>query len=229
MTANMFQIKHNYTDKVLYECELPADVVVQFYGLQLGYAACEALKAGTSLAGANLAAMSTDGANLICKYLPRANLAGANLASANMSGSILNGANMAGANLTDTSFAGASLLGADMSGANLTGADFAGASLTNAKFTGAKIKGGVTIQREPLQIFGLGGQNWEITIYDEHMSIGCEFHSLTEWRAYDDRRIIEMDGSAALKFWRTYGATLLAMAASDGRGVEVDTTPASAP
>jgi hypothetical protein len=36
------------------------------------------------------------------------------------------------------------------------------------------------------------------------MQIGCERHLITEWAEFDDKRILEMDGKDALKFWRKY-------------------------
>jgi len=36
------------------------------------------------------------------------------------------------------------------------------------------------------------------------MQIGCEHHKITEWREFDNRRIAEMDGKCALKFWAKY-------------------------
>ena len=95
-------------------------------------------------------------------------------------------------------------------------ADLAGADLANAK-----IRSGITITRAPLAIHGL---TWPVVIYDEHMQIGCEFHSLVEWAAFDNDSIARMDPRNAPTFWRAHKATLLALAAADGRGVK-ETAP----
>jgi hypothetical protein len=100
--------------------------------------------------------------------------------------------------------------------ANLAGANLAGAYLAGANLAGAKWRDGITINRAPLQLFGL---HYTVHILDAHMQIGCELHTLAEWRDFDDERIVKMDGRSALRFWRSHKAALLAMAESDGRGV----------
>jgi hypothetical protein len=52
------------------------------------------------------------------------------------------------------------------------------------------------------------------------MQIGCELHTLSDWACFDDERIARMDGRDALRFWRAHKDALLALADSDGRGVE---------
>jgi uncharacterized protein YjbI with pentapeptide repeats len=97
------QIKHRYTNDVLFECELPDST-------PSGVATRHALEKAVS-AGANL-----DGASL---YM--ANLAGASLARANLDGASLARASLDGANLTGASLDGASLDGANLAGASLSG------------------------------------------------------------------------------------------------------------
>jgi carbonic anhydrase/acetyltransferase-like protein (isoleucine patch superfamily) len=72
-------------------------------------------------------------------------------------------------------------------------------------------------QKTPIHISGL---TWPVTILDTHMQIGCEFHSLDDWRGFDDARIAKMGGRNALKFWRAHRDFLLGMAAADGRGIK---------
>ena len=122
----------------------------------------------------------------------------------------------AGANLS-----GAHLSGANLSGANLSGANLSGANLSGAYLSGAKWRDGVIINKVPIQLFGL---HWRVTILDEHMQIGCELHKLTDWEEYDDKRIAEMDGRAALRFWREHKDVLLGLAKSAGRGATEDKT-----
>jgi hypothetical protein len=144
--------------------------------------------------------------------------AGANLTGANLADSNLAGANLTGANLADSNLAGANLTGANLAGANLTGANLAGANLTRANLTGAKWRDGITIQRAPIQIYGLSP--YAVTILDQHMQIGCELHSLADWGAFDDRRILQMDGRVAAKFWAANKAGLLAIARGNERSFE---------
>ena len=122
----------------------------------------------------------------------------------------------AGANLSGANLSGANLYGANLSGANLSGANLSGAYLS-----GAKWRDWVIINKVPIQLFGL---HWRVTILDEHMQIGCELHKLTDWEEYDDKRIAEMDGRAALRFWRGHKDVLLGLAKSAGRGATEDKT-----
>ena len=225
------QIKHRRNESVLFECDVPDDMAG---GLRTRHALKKAMAAGANLAGANLAGAdlagaslagaSLAGANLTDARLAGANLAGANLAGANLTGASLAGANLAGANLAGADLAGASLAGASLAGANLTDACLAGANLTDARLTGAKWRNGIVINKPPIQLFGL---HWSVTILDSHMKIGCELHALADWAAYDDKRIAEMDGRKALRFWRAHKDVLLSLAASAGRDLAAVPDPSA--
>ena len=129
----------------------------------------------------------------------RANLDGANLARANLDGANLDGANLARANL-----ARANLVRANLDGASLVWANLDGANLAGAKFGDA-----VTAERGIRQVLGL---RWPVIIFDAHMRIGCQLHSLADWATFTNREIVEMDGTDALLFWRRHKAMLLALA-----------------
>ena len=184
--SEKIQIRHRDTNAVLFECEAPADLSS---GLRMRHALEKATQARANLARANL-----DGANL----------ARANLARANLDGANLDGANLARANLD-----GASLDGANLYGANLDGASLYGANLDGANLDGAKFGDGVTAARGIRQVLGL---RWPVTIFDNHMRIGCQLHSLADWATFTKRDIVEMDGTDALLFWRRHKAILLALA-----------------
>jgi len=184
------QIKHRYTDAVLFECDVPDDMES---GLRTRRVLEKAVGSRAYLSGANLS-----GANL-----SDANLSYANLSCAYLSGAYLSGANLSGANLSD--------------------ANLSGANLSDANLSGAKWRDGITINRAPLQLSGL---HWAVYILDDHMQIGCELHTLAEWAAFDDARIVEMDGKNALRFWRNHKAALLELAAADGRGVKTESEAA---
>lgn len=92
----------------------------------------------------------------------------------------------------------------------------AGADLTGADLAGAKWRNHIILTRNPLQIYGLA---YPVTILDDHIEIGCELHKISAWAAFDDARIALMDGVKARRFWAAHGATLIAMARADGRGV----------
>ncbi len=195
--AERFQIRNRWTDAVMFECELTAECLGMSVQFKRGWAVKKAVEARANLDGANLAGANLDGANL----------AGANLAGAN-----LDGANLDGANLARAYLAGANLAGANLDGANLDGANLAGANLA-----GAKITEDITIARAPLQILGL---SYPVLILDQHIKIGCELHSIAEWAAFNNERIARMDGARARRFWDRHKTAILALAASDGRGVE---------
>jgi hypothetical protein len=118
---------------------------------------------------------------------------------------------------------GANLSGANLSNAYLYDANLYGAYLYDANLSGAKWRDGVAISKRPVHVDGL---HWRVVILDEHMQIGCELHRLSEWRDFDDRRIAEMDGREALRFWRTNKGALLALAEASGRSFEQLKEPA---
>ena len=93
---------------------------------------------------------------------------------------------------------------ANLDGANLDGANLDGANLARAKFGD-----GVTAARGIRHVLGL---RWPVTIFDNHMRIGCQLHSLADWATFTKRDIVEMDGTDALLFWRRHKAMLLALA-----------------
>ena len=123
----------------------------------------------------------------------------------------------AGANLAGAYLARANLARANLARANLAGSNLTDANLARANLAGAKWRDGIVINQQPIQISGL---RWFVTILDQHMQIGCELHSLHDWESYDDRRIAEMDGRDALRFWHAHKDALLSLARSAGRSFE---------
>ena len=109
--------------------------------------------------------------------------------------------------------------GTNLVGANLDGVSLVGASLVEANLDGVIWRKGVVLRRCPLQLLGL---DYPVTILDDHMEIGCQFHTIADWRGFDNDAIARMDGRRARKFWDAHGPALLALAASDGRGVEAE-------
>ena len=87
----------------------------------------------------------------------------------------------------------------------------------NAQVSGnARVYGDARVS--PINIIGLG---YSVTISDDHMIIGCEHHLISDWRTFDDRRIIQMDGARAAKFWKAHGQYLLALCA-DRPGINAE-------
>ena len=118
-------------------------------------------------------------------------------------------ATQARANLARANLDGANLARANLARANLDGANLARANLARANLDGAKFGDGVTAARGIRQVLGL---RWPVTIFDNHMRIGCQLHSLADWATFTKRDIVEMDGTDALLFWRRHKAILLALA-----------------
>ena len=118
-------------------------------------------------------------------------------------------ATQARANLARANLDGANLARANLARANLDGANLDGANLARANLDGAKFGDGVTAARGIRQVLGL---RWPVTIFDNHMRIGCQLHSLADWATFTKRDIVEMDGTDALLFWRRHKAILLALA-----------------
>ena len=69
----------------------------------------------------------------------------------------------------------------------------------------AEVSGNARVS--PITVTGLA---WPVTITDTHMRIGCEYHSIDDWRKFKDSRIILMD-SQALEFWSAHKTALLAL------------------
>jgi uncharacterized protein YjbI with pentapeptide repeats len=108
------EIRHRYTDNVIYACDMDdlRSVVVKAVA---------------------------DGANLRGADLRGADLYGANLRGADLRGADLRGADLRGADLRGAALYGADLYGADLYGADLYGADLRGADLRGEKIAIAPV------------------------------------------------------------------------------------------
>ena len=193
------QIKHRVTGRVLFEGDYESTKE----------AVLAALKGGAYLGGADLR-----GADLRGAYLRGAYLGGADLGGADLGGAYLGGADLRGADLR-----GADLRGADLGGAYLRGAYLRGAYLGGAYLGGAKIDGGVEISLIPHQIDA--GQYF-VYIWDKHIKIGCEFHSMNDWFGFDDRKILAMDNKKGLEWWRIWKEPIKAICINTGRWTETE-------
>ena len=111
-----------------------------------------------------------------------------------------------GADLRDANLYGAHLYGADLDGADLRGADLRGADLYGADLRGANLDG-EKLTKTPLQLNNL---KWFVLISDKYLRIGCQRFTIEEWKNFDDETIVKMD-FAALKFWRKWKASIIAL------------------
>ena len=85
----------------------------------------------------------------------------------------------------------ADLSSADLSSANLRSADLRFADLSSAA-------------GELTHIKSIFVETYPIVYTSEHLQIGCEKHLISEWREFDDKRILKMDGDKALNFWSNF-------------------------
>ena len=120
---------------------------------------------------------------------------GANLEGANLDGANLRGANLRGANLE-----GANLWGANLEGASLWGASLEGASLWGANLEGVNLDGVTGLNKfvKCVQI-----DTYSITYTSDRMQIGRKNYLISEWEAFSDDRISEME-PGALQWWKKY-------------------------
>ena len=126
----------------------------------------------------------------------RANLSGANLRDANLSYAYLRGAYLSYANLSGANLSYANLRDANLSDAYLRGAYLRGAYLSEL----SSIWGVTGNLRE---VKAIQADVWPVTYTATHMQIGCQFHTLAEWWAFNDEEISCMD-SKALAWWSVW-------------------------
>jgi Pentapeptide repeats (8 copies) len=130
---------------------------------------------GADLSGADLSGANLSRADLSGAYLFEADLSGAYLFEADLSGVYLFGANLSRADLSGAYLSRADLSRADLSGANLSRADLSGANLFGAYLSGAK-----NIKLPIISITGSKHSLWSQN--DKHIHIGCEDHTISEWK-----------------------------------------------
>ena len=129
----------------------------------------------------------------------RADLRGLDIRFASLVGARLDGARLDGTNLCV-----AVLCGASISGASLSGANFSDAYLDGVDFDGANLQGCIGNMRElkTIQV-----ERYCVSYTSEIIQIGCENHTIEEWRSFSDDEIAGMD-IGALEWWRKWRSWL---------------------
>jgi len=173
-----------------------------------------AVKRNISLSEANLSKADLSEADLSEADLSGADLSEAKLFRADLFRADLFRADLSGADLSEANLRGADLSRANLRGADLSRADFSGANLNSTTLYGATIPDGITLSLIPIQV---STGVYYITIFDSHMQIGCEFHSLKEWWKFNNEQIIEMDGKKALTFWKAWKKPLQLICKNNNR------------
>ena len=125
----------------------------------------------------------------------------------------LSGADLSRADLSGADLSRANLSGADLSRANLSRADLSWADLSRANLSRANDER-IIIEKTPIQI---ATGEYHVIIFDAHMKIGCEFHSLADWWNFDNERVAQMDGTRSRRFWDIWKAPLMAVCEANGR------------
>lgn len=161
-------------------------------------------KPTASLQGANLFGVDLRGAKL-----QGTNLYGADLGDANLEGADLGGANLRGARLDNANLRRTCLSGADLGGANLEDADLEGAKLEGADLQGAKLGGGVTVSVRQATIYI---ERYPVVVFDHHMKIGCQLHSLDDWGTFSADQIEKMSNQETAKAWELWKPAIMAFA-----------------
>ena len=172
----MITIKHRFTGNIILTIYSDTLSGADLSGANLIYA---------DLSRANLSGADLSRANLIYADLSEANLREANLIYADLSGADLSYANSREANLRE-----ANLIYADLRETDLRGADLSGVRCSSCIGNGKEI----TTLQTPY---------WPVVFTRTDMAIGCEQHSIEDWRKFKDSRIKLMDEDA-LEFWKKY-------------------------
>jgi len=104
---------------------------------------------------------------------------------------------------------GGVIWGGEIWGGVICGGEIWGGVIRGGVIRGGEIWGGVIVEKSPFFIAGL---TWLVTITSIHITIGCEHHTHDEWSKFNNKRIAEMGGEAALKFWKEHKTIIMKMA-----------------
>ena len=136
------------------------------------------------------------GADLRC-----ANLRSADLSFANLQHTNLRGANLRSANLRFADLRCADLSFANLQHTNLRFADLRGANLRSADLLNADLRG---CKPDDNVIKHIPTETYRVLRTSQTIQIGCENHTIDEWKNFTDDEILKMDGYMALIFWKKY-------------------------
>jgi uncharacterized protein YjbI with pentapeptide repeats len=153
---------------------------------------------------ANLRSADLSSANLRSADLRYADLRSADLSSADLRSADLRSADLRYADLRYANLRSADLRYADLRYADLSYADLRYADLSSA----ASILGAVG---NLSQIKSVQCDLWPVTYTADKMQIGCQFHTLTEWWAFSEEEIQEMDSRASAwwSIWKPILKTII--------------------
>ena len=186
------EIKNRFTGEVIFSDERENNTIKLTVE--------KAVNLKINLRGSNLSGSNLSGINLSGSDLRGINLRGSNLSGSNLSGINLSGSDLRGINLSDSYCRGSNLSDINLSGINLSGCDFSGCDLSDSNLSGSNLRfavGNMSI------VFSMQLENWRISFTDEILAIGCQQHTIKEWREFNDDIIKSMD-SSALVWWKKW-------------------------
>jgi len=149
------------------------------------------------LSNADLSFANLRYADLNNADLSNANLNNADLRCAKLSYAYLNAADLRYADLRYADLSFADLRYSDLSFADLSNADFRYADLSNADLSNAHLCG---LNGNLCHVKSLQTEKYPITYTANVIQIGCQLHSIEEWKNFDDGTIRKM-GAGALEWW----------------------------
>ncbi len=129
---------------------------------------------------------------------------GGTIRGGDIRGGDIRGGDIRGGDIWGGTIWGGTIWGGDIWGGTIWGGDIRGGDIR-----GGTIRGGDIVKDSPIYI---GGLQWNITIKSTHITIGCEHHTHKEWDKFSDKRILEMAGKDALKFWKSHKKTIIQFA-----------------
>jgi uncharacterized protein YjbI with pentapeptide repeats len=105
------------------------------------------------------------------------------------------------------------LQNADLQFANLQNANLQNADLRNANLQNANLQNAFdeieTFNKAPIVVQNL---DYWCMITENTIRLGCQRHTLEQWRNFTDAEIKDMDGSHAVLFWQKHKTILLELA-----------------
>ena len=146
--------------------------------------------------------LETESQDLSGADLRHADLRGAHLRGANLRGADLRGANLRGADLIYSNLSGADLRSANLRGADLIYSNLRGANLRSADLRHANLSGA--------NLIVLQMDLWTSYITTNHIRIGCQSHTLSEWENFTDEEISSMH-ARALEYWNKNKEVIIAL------------------
>ena len=122
--------------------------------------------------------------------LSRCDLSGSNLSRCNLRGSDLSESDLSESDLSWSNLRESDLSWSDLSWSDLSGSNLSGSDLSGSNGNCKEIK---TVQTDI----------WHVCMTANVMQIGCEQHTLIEWKNFNDDEISAME-SGALEFWKNW-------------------------